>query len=123
MAFEVSIDKHRQIICCRGAGTLTGADAEKISAATSAAVRKLDDPARVRVLVDGRQVGKIDADARRIMTADFKRDDLYRMATWGVPGHMRVFLNIWYRAVGIQKGRFFDTEAAALEWLEGQDGS
>jgi hypothetical protein len=123
MSFDVTFDKSRQIIRCRGEGILTGMEAEKVSTAVTAVVKDLDDPSRVRILVDGRSFDKMDADARRVIMADYKRDDLYRMAIWGVPGYIRLFLNAWYRAFGTDKVHFFDTEAAALNWLTGEKES
>jgi hypothetical protein len=118
MNAEVTFDKSHQLIRLRAEGALKGADAAKMSAAVTAAVKDLDDASRVRILVDGRQMGKIESDARRILMADFKRADLSRIAMCGVPIYIRLFLNAWYRAFSTDKVRFFDTEAAALEWLE-----
>jgi hypothetical protein len=118
MEADIKLDARRQIVRCSFVGDLYAAEARQRSVAIEAAVQGMQNPARVRILIDGRQIGKMDAAARQIVMHDMQRDALYRQAIWSVPLYKRLFLNMLFRAFSTDKIRFFETEAAALEWLE-----
>jgi hypothetical protein len=75
----------------------------------------LDD---VKVLVDHRQVGKLDIGARRAGFEVMKRFKFRKIAFIGTPPYMSGLLTLLTRSVGRHHAmRIAKTEAEALAWL------
>ena len=116
-SFEVRLDEQLQIVCQRVVGSMDEHDFKALTNATAACVARLKDPARVRILVDSREMSHANARARRAGMAMFERPELERLALWGGGPLARVLVSFFSIVTGKQNMRAFATEQEARDWL------
>ncbi|MBN1873479.1 MAG: STAS/SEC14 domain-containing protein [Anaerolineae bacterium] len=72
----------------------------------------------LRMLVDAREVEKVDAAARRTMMEFLQSSHFVRVAVLGKSRYVRVLVKLVNKVIGQENVRFCSSEAEALAWLE-----
>ena len=115
--FEVWLDEERQIIRQRMHGEPDLEQFQAFEAATAACVRRLRCPTDVRILADGKMLGRMRKSVRALAVESLRRPDLKRVAVVTKSLVVRVLIRFLCVVTGLEKIRVFPDEAAALDWL------
>lgn len=114
----VSLDEDLQIIRQKIIGGIDEEDSRAISNLTAAEATRLADPSRVRICLDGREIGPMKSRARKILMGNLKRDDIVGLAVWGANAYSRAVINFVHFLEGGRKIRAFGSEDEAVRWLK-----
>jgi len=113
---EVYIDKN-DIIHQIFEGFLVEDDALKLEKETERLVAILKNPSKVRIFVDSTKERKVELKARKILMANLKRDNVYKLAVWGAHPFTHGIVNLFRIAAKISKIRSFKDRDEAYRWL------
>jgi hypothetical protein len=115
--FTVELDEERQIIRQWVDGHVDLETFRRVEAETEACAQRLEDPGRVRILVNAPKLGHSNRQARRAMADSLRRPTLHRLAIHGANPIGRVMIRFLTVAAGVDKARGFATESEAVAWL------
>jgi hypothetical protein len=115
---ETQLDEEHQIIRQRVDGDVDASEFAELEGQVEACVRRLRDPEDVRLLVDGRTLGRPSLRVRREIMRTFTRPNLTAMAIWTPDRAAHVVLRMVALLLGKKSLRGFGTEEEALRWLQ-----
>ena len=111
-------DEENQIVRMEVVGRLEEQDVLELNPEIERAVDALKDPFHVSLLIDGRYLEKSSTRARRAILPNVARDNLIKVAIWGVTNPIvRTIGRFICIASGRNTIRFFSTENDGLDWL------
>jgi len=116
--FEVWLDEERQIVRQRLHGQPDLTQFLQISAETGQYASQLRCPAEVRILVEGKGIGRLSKPTRSAAMEALKRPDLKKVAVVTSNRFGRIMLRFIVVATGIDKVRAFPDKVEALKWLQ-----
>ena len=114
---RIWLDEERQLVCQRIEGALDVDAFALLLKETSRAASRLRDRRNVRVLVDGRTMGRPAPEVRRLALGTFDIPELSKFAVWGAGPTARAIFRFMNLLSTQNKLRLFATEREALEWL------
>jgi len=113
----VSLDRATGIVEQRVDGPIEMDDYRRLLSMTEACVAQLPEGSMVRILADGRTMGRPTSDVRRMCLAQFRRPEFHRMAIWGAPPVARFLARFISISVGRDLVRAFGSRNEAQRWL------
>lgn len=113
----IVLDEELQIIRQKLSGPTNEEMASLIIDQTTQCASRLKDPGNVRILLDGRAMGKISSKARQKLTQMQNKLDLTKLASWGMSLMDRTVVRFINRVTGMNKLKVFKDEKTAIEWL------
>jgi hypothetical protein len=111
------LDEDRQIIIQWLDGAVTPEEFEELTRMTAECVARLRNPEDVRILIDGRQMGKSDPKVRKMGMRVFRDKGIKKLAVWGAGALVRTTFRFVTIPLGRRNIRMFRTEDEAVEWL------
>jgi hypothetical protein len=114
---ETQLDEEQQIIRQRVDGDVDASEFAELEGQVEACVQRLRDPGDVRLLVDGRTLGRPSLRVRREIMRTFTRPNLTAMAIWTPDRAAHVILRMVALLIGKKTLRGFATEEEAVRWL------
>lgn len=111
------LDEDRQIITQWLDGAVSPGDFEELIRMTAECVGRLRNPEDVRILVDGRRMGKSDPKVRKMGMRVFTDKGINKLAVWGAGALVRTTFRFVTIPLGRRNIRIFRTESEAVEWL------
>lgn len=115
----IAFDEKNQIIRMVLSGFFSESDLKEMtSEVTSIVDHRLKDRDNVKLLIDASKAGKADAQARRAVLADYSRDNVKKIAFFGITSPIvRTVARFMSIITSQQKFQFFESEAEAVQWL------
>jgi hypothetical protein len=114
---QIRLDEELQIIRQQIIGQTDEELASWIIEQTTKCASQLKDPAHVRILLDGRKLGRMSAKGRGMLALMQKKPELTKLASWGMGLVDRTLIRFINRAIGMNKMMAFKDEKTAIEWL------
>ena len=111
------LDEDRQIITQWLDGPVSVEEFEELIGMTAECVGRLRNPDDVRILVDGRQMGKSDPKVRKMGMRVFADKGINKLAVWGAGALVRTTFRFATIPLGRRNIRMFRTRDEAVEWL------
>ena len=114
---RVWLDEELQLVRQRVEGDMDGEDFSELMRRTDESAKRLRDPGFIRILVDGRRLGKPSPEVRRLALCTMDLPTLGKMAVWGTNAFARTmfaFLTLVTRRTNVKT---FRTEREARSWL------
>lgn len=115
---SVWLDRENQILRQEISGKVNRETSMWLAERSGALAQGLDDPERVRILIEAFEGGKADAYARKDFGKNLQRSEIEKVAFCNANALVRLVVRFVRIGTGSRNVRVFGSEREALKWLK-----